>query len=94
MGLIAFPFVLCFICSPLIIGGVILYLSHQNQKERDERMLSSDEVIAARNYYSSKVNRYVTENHMNPPSDMRIKWIADARSKYGVSLRAITYKQR
>ena len=34
MGLIAFPFILCLLTSPFVIGGVLLYMWHEDRKAR------------------------------------------------------------
>lgn len=37
MGLIAFPFVLCLISGPFVVGGILLYMWRQDLKRRELR---------------------------------------------------------
>lgn len=43
MGLIAFPFILCLLTSPFVIGGVLLYMWHEDRKARGIRGLGSSD---------------------------------------------------
>lgn len=43
MGLIAFPFIICLLTSPFVIGGVLLYMWHEDRKARGIRGLGSSD---------------------------------------------------
>lgn len=42
MGLLMFPFVVCLLSSPFVVGGVLLYMWHQDRKAKELRGWRND----------------------------------------------------
>lgn len=93
MGLIAFPFIMCFIASPFVIIGVIAYMWHCDYKEKRQRELWNKEYEAS-SYVSRRLDDWFHyeikrgRNHYLPDDEWEKKvdeYMEAAKKKYGVT---------
>lgn len=91
MGLIAFPFILCLICSPFIVGALILFYADENKKQREFDRMNTVDAMCARGYYIGKWREYSIKYDEEPPKALKDKWVTRACEKHNVTRDMVLY---
>lgn len=83
MGLIAFPFILCLLSSPFVVGGIIFYM-WRDKKRADRLGELMQKQTEARLWYQKRFDAHF-EKHGLPMSDRQSKELEEeAKKRFGL----------